>query len=58
MGLCSAKEPVRAQWAGDDVLVSGITYWGYIGIMEKTMETTKVYKGFGFRVWGLRELRV
>ena len=28
-------------------------YWGYMGIMEKKMETTIVYGGYmGFRVWG------
>ena len=28
-----------------------IVYWGYIGIMEKKMETP--FYGFGFRVWDL-----
>ena len=30
------------------------SYWGSIGIMEKKMETTRVYWGYiGFRILGL-----
>ena len=29
-----------------------VVYWGYIGIMERKMETSMVgFRGFGFRVF-------
>ena len=44
-GLKMTSEPIASALRSQSVPFATIVYWGYIGIMEKKMETTIVYWG-------------
>ena len=58
LGVTECNHPDLLRWAkrNSGLWMVWVLWWGYIGIMEKQMEATIVYKavqGLRLRVWGL-----